>query len=515
MADFAQVTELVRRGIAAAKAGRKEEARQALLQVTELDEQNEQAWLWLSSIVDSPEEKRICLGNVLAVNPNNAHAQAGLQWLDQSAPPPAAPSSPQEHCPHCGVEVPPSGMTCPNCRQPLLVACPGCWEYVDVDKASCPHCGQALGDFHQGARYYLALANVYLERRRLDLVEEAAAWAEASAPGDPAVFQSAATLYEKAGRTDQAIAVYERGIEIAPGNAALYAGLGAIYRRRSEPGKARAMYEKAEQLANNDPAVLFESARLQLEQDGPTPAVVKSLQQVTRKQPMHVEAFLLLGDAYMDQDRRKQARQQYERAYQLTSPESQMGQEARRKLARLDIPDLYPPELEGAAGDRSASEAVGRRPGCVSLYAVLIGVVGVFGILGALVPGAFLIGRGEAVERVLQNVNALGLLDTGQLTAMAGAYFALLLITSAIILVIAGGLWNMRNWARVTIIALQVLGVLASLVEAGLIALSYQQSGAPYEIGSFPGLLGCGLLVGLVIQLYIIFWFAKSRKLFG
>jgi tetratricopeptide (TPR) repeat protein len=514
MTDFVQVTELVKQGIAAAKAGRKEEARQVLLRVTELDERNEQAWLWLSSLVDSPEEKRICLENVLAVNPNNAHAQAGLQWLDQDAPPSAAPSSPQEHCPHCGAEVPPSGMTCPHCRQPLLVACPGCWEYVDVDKATCPHCGQALGDFHQGARHYLALANVYLERRRLDLVEEAAAWAEASAAGDPDVFQSAATLYEKAGRIDQAIAVYERGIEIAPSNAALYAGLGAIYRRRSEPGKARDMYEKAEQLANNDPTVLFESAQLHFEEDGPTPAVIKSLQQVIRKQPMHAEAFLLLGDAYMAQDRRKQARQQYERAYQLTSHESQMGQEARRKLARLDIPDLYPTEFEGAGGNRLASETVGRRPGCVTLYAVLIGVVAVFGILSALVPGAFLIGRGEAVESVLQTVNALGLLDMGQLTAMAGAYFAFLLVTSAIILTIAAGLWNMRNWARATIIVLQVLGVLASLVEVGLIALSFQQTGAPYDIASFPGLLGCGLVIGLVIQAYIVFWFAKSGKLF-
>ena len=39
-----QVAELLEQGIAAAKAGRKEEALQALMQVIELDERHEQAW---------------------------------------------------------------------------------------------------------------------------------------------------------------------------------------------------------------------------------------------------------------------------------------------------------------------------------------------------------------------------------------------------------------------------------------------------------------------------------------
>jgi hypothetical protein len=45
MPDPTYVAELLQAGIAAAKAGRKETARQALLKVTELDERNEQAWL--------------------------------------------------------------------------------------------------------------------------------------------------------------------------------------------------------------------------------------------------------------------------------------------------------------------------------------------------------------------------------------------------------------------------------------------------------------------------------------
>jgi Flp pilus assembly protein TadD len=72
MSEESQPAELLRQGIAAAKAGRKEEAHETLLQVIKLDERNEQAWLWLSAVVDSIEEKEICLENVLALNPANA-----------------------------------------------------------------------------------------------------------------------------------------------------------------------------------------------------------------------------------------------------------------------------------------------------------------------------------------------------------------------------------------------------------------------------------------------------------
>ena len=57
-----------------------------LLLAIELDDHDEQAWLWLSSVVESPADKRVCLENVLAINPDNRAAQKGLRWLDQHAP---------------------------------------------------------------------------------------------------------------------------------------------------------------------------------------------------------------------------------------------------------------------------------------------------------------------------------------------------------------------------------------------------------------------------------------------
>ncbi len=94
----ANVEAMVREGVNALKAGRKEEASVLLLKAVELDPYNEDAWLWLSGIVESPEDQRTCLENVLSINPNNARARSGLEYLDRmgssalnSAAPPAQP----------------------------------------------------------------------------------------------------------------------------------------------------------------------------------------------------------------------------------------------------------------------------------------------------------------------------------------------------------------------------------------------------------------------------------------
>ncbi len=94
----ANVDAMVQEGIAAFKAGRKADAKKVLTKAVEIDERNEEAWLWLSGVVDSADERQICLENVLAINPNNVKAQKGLEaTLKQTGgkptPPPAAPAS--------------------------------------------------------------------------------------------------------------------------------------------------------------------------------------------------------------------------------------------------------------------------------------------------------------------------------------------------------------------------------------------------------------------------------------
>jgi hypothetical protein len=88
--------ELLKEGIAALKTGRKAEARSLLMRVTEQDERNEMAWLWLSGAVDTDGDRRICLENVLAINPNNEAGRRGLASLTakEGVRPLSAASSP-------------------------------------------------------------------------------------------------------------------------------------------------------------------------------------------------------------------------------------------------------------------------------------------------------------------------------------------------------------------------------------------------------------------------------------
>lgn len=64
--------------IQAIRMGDKDEGRQILEEMLEADEGNEQIWLWLTTVVDTNEDREVCLENVLALNPDNAVAQKSL-----------------------------------------------------------------------------------------------------------------------------------------------------------------------------------------------------------------------------------------------------------------------------------------------------------------------------------------------------------------------------------------------------------------------------------------------------
>jgi DNA-directed RNA polymerase subunit RPC12/RpoP len=135
--------ELLVRGIAAAKAKDKDEARFYLEWVLRTDADNEQkakAYLWLSEVYDDPKAKRDCLENIIALQPWHPEARRGLAILDgtlrpedmidpEHAAPQKQPATPQKAagkrfvCRQCGGRMsydPEShSLTCPYCRRSL------------------------------------------------------------------------------------------------------------------------------------------------------------------------------------------------------------------------------------------------------------------------------------------------------------------------------------------------------------------------------------------------------------
>jgi hypothetical protein len=85
VSDQAQINKLLKQGMAAAKAGEKDAARQLFEQVIELDKNNVRAWLWMAATVDEVEKRRVCLNNVLYLDPENQQAKRQLAALDAAA----------------------------------------------------------------------------------------------------------------------------------------------------------------------------------------------------------------------------------------------------------------------------------------------------------------------------------------------------------------------------------------------------------------------------------------------
>src|SRR4051794_25656892 len=78
------------RAIAAIDAGDRKLAANLLLALLQIDSDNQDAWLWLESISDSSEKRRLCLKEVLRINPNNREARRGLISLQATVSEPKA-----------------------------------------------------------------------------------------------------------------------------------------------------------------------------------------------------------------------------------------------------------------------------------------------------------------------------------------------------------------------------------------------------------------------------------------
>ena len=74
-------SQLISQAIIALKTGRRSEGRRLLEEVVQANPNSEQGWLWLSEVVNTKKERRFCMAQVLAINPDNTTAQRGMKAL--------------------------------------------------------------------------------------------------------------------------------------------------------------------------------------------------------------------------------------------------------------------------------------------------------------------------------------------------------------------------------------------------------------------------------------------------
>jgi len=76
-----QTRRLLVDGAQALLAGRREQARNLLIQCLERDERNAEAWLWISGAMEERDDIQVALENCLDCEPDSQRARLGLDWL--------------------------------------------------------------------------------------------------------------------------------------------------------------------------------------------------------------------------------------------------------------------------------------------------------------------------------------------------------------------------------------------------------------------------------------------------
>lgn len=129
-----RVDEMLKAGIQLAREGERGQARELLMRVVELDERRVAAWFWLSDLVDDTADRVLCLENVVALDPGNRVAHAGLRWLRDHEVREGEPAEAQDcDAPAELWEEPPHPLRCPYCA-----------AMTKEPDRRCPSCGGRL-----------------------------------------------------------------------------------------------------------------------------------------------------------------------------------------------------------------------------------------------------------------------------------------------------------------------------------------------------------------------------------
>ena len=347
-----QVEELTTEGINAAKAAqqaRKERqsttttgslrnhARQLLLEAVEKDEANVQAWLWLSTVMDNPDDQLTCLENVLALEPDNTSAQKGMALLKkklglQSQPPDVtSASTPQARCPFCRESASTSDTICPHCNTPLVMDCPVCKTLMDVDLDTCTRCGHPMGDCSLGSVYFYSLSIDYQENRLPEKALDALRVAEKLNPEQPDLYRQMGDVLGELGQTSAAIETLELAVEQEPEQVGPYLALGKVLQKEGQWEDAEAVYGEASKIAPKSSEPYFYLGDLFIQRNKLKEAR-KNLERAVKLDPQHGLAWAELGQVNEATGKRGAAAKAYRNAYKYLPPDSVERTEVSKRL---------------------------------------------------------------------------------------------------------------------------------------------------------------------------------------
>ena len=350
----------------------REQARELLLQVVEQDHTNVQAWLWLSTVVDDQNARYTCLSNVLALDPDNKQAKAGLAWLERQRPTtqpkikrlipsshpqkendkpaiseeytdpyshqpdfPTQETKPQSNCPFCHKPISSSDMTCRHCELPLVMNCPSCNTLMDVEWETCTECGYTMGDYRLGSVYFTHLAVGYRQHRQIKKALETLQIAEKMNPDQPDLYRLLGELQHEVGYIQEAIDTLELAIEKEPEQVGPYLSLGRVLKHEGHWRQAEELYQEVLLMAPDSSEAHYALGDLMV-QRGQLKKARKYLNQALKLDPEHGSAWVQLGQMYESSRKYSSAIRAYRRAVTLLLPDSLELERVQDRLQILD-----------------------------------------------------------------------------------------------------------------------------------------------------------------------------------
>lgn len=359
-----QIETLLADGIAAAKAAwhkdehptvqreQKLRAQKLLQQVIELDETNAKAWLWLSTVVNSPQDRLICLENVLTLDPANAAAHKGVALLKQQYPELFDDSAAEESdaaddyaqpskqgCPFCQKPISQMDTICPHCELPLVVDCPVCNTRVDVELDTCPRCNHLMGDYHLPSVYFTQLAIDYRDHHRAGRALDALRVSERLQPDQPDLYRQLGEVLAELGEPGAAISTLETAVKKEPDQMGPYLALGRVLQQEGQWERAEKVYREAMRTAPESSETYYALGNLLFQQNRLGEAR-KHLQHAVKIDPQHGAAWARLGQLYDQSKKYQPAVRAYRQATKFLIPNTPDEQRVRERLNILD-PQLH------------------------------------------------------------------------------------------------------------------------------------------------------------------------------
>ena len=140
MNDTSQI-DLVQQGLTAARVGDLEDARRLLTEATQQMPENVEAWLGLAGVVESLPDKQRCFNQVLALDPGNREAKAGLVLVEQKLTANSGKDMPVETTEEHDHAHSPDGQEPAESDSGLTV----CYRHPDVETGlRCNRCGKPI-----------------------------------------------------------------------------------------------------------------------------------------------------------------------------------------------------------------------------------------------------------------------------------------------------------------------------------------------------------------------------------